>query len=102
MKVTNSQAQALVKILKKAESFSYSKGEYEIKEYKITDCETFLSVVLEVGMIGDEGTMAQIFCRDRVHLFIGKKGGITYPTSKRRKTKRFDGSLLGVAIEQRN
>jgi hypothetical protein len=33
-------------------------------------------VSLTVGMKGDEGTMAQAFCRDHRHLWIGKNGGV--------------------------
>jgi hypothetical protein len=36
-------------------------------------------------MKDDEGTMASVLCRDRVHLFIGKKGGVRYPVSKKSK-----------------
>ena len=84
--MTEKQARALYRILKGAETFDYSRGAgtYEIKEYKVEETEYFLSVVLEVGMIGDEGTMAQVFCRDRVHLFVGKRGGITYPVTNKR------------------
>jgi hypothetical protein len=34
-------------------------------------------VVCEIGLVGDEGTMASIFARDSSHGFIGKRGGIS-------------------------
>ena len=108
IKLTGSQAKALCNILHKADTFDFNrgKGNYEIKEYTVRGYDSFVSVILEVGMVGDEGTLAQVYARDRVHLFIGKRGGITYPSSDENgkwcakplaKT-----SLLGVAIEQRH
>ncbi len=32
-------------------------------------------VTVEVGMIGDENSMASILCRDYRHVMIGKRGG---------------------------
>lgn len=50
---------------------------YEIKEW---DAKLLgygiVSVVVEVGMKNDAGTMASILCRDRFHVFIGKNGGM--------------------------
>lgn len=51
--------------------------DYEYKEFKIVDGDTKLVFLLtEVGHIGDEGTMASIFCRTRRHIAIGPKGKI--------------------------
>jgi hypothetical protein len=50
---------------------------YEIKIEEVEDCGHFVSLVLEVGMVDDEGTMAEIICRNRRHFFIGKRGGVT-------------------------
>ena len=61
----------------------------EIKEKKIEDLGHCISMVIEVGQIGDEGTMAAIFCRQRAHIFIGKKGGCSTYTNSRR-----DGKLI--------
>ena len=59
---------------------------YEIKQWVVEEYETFISLVVEVGMIGDENTYASIYGRDRLHVFIGKKGGITIPIYKANKT----------------
>ena len=104
--MTDGQAKALCRVLKMAETFDFShgKGEYEIKEYEVKDCEYFLSVVIETGMVGDEGTMASILCRNRVHLFIGKRGGITYPCYKNGKhmTKQLSKTtIFGVYMDQK-
>ena len=52
-------------------------NDYEIK-YRQADqlTENIVSLVVEVGMKNDEGTYAALLCRDRIHVFIGKKGGV--------------------------
>ena len=103
--ITKAQEKAIAGIKKLAEKLhSYHADKYEIKQFEITDCEYFVSVVVEVGMKDDEGTLAEVFCRDRAHLFIGKRGGITYPVFKNGRTyyKRFKGySLLQAVVDQR-
>lgn len=48
---------------------------YEWKEFKAELLEWgAISVVMEIGMKNDEGKMSSIFCRYRVHLFVGRKG----------------------------
>jgi hypothetical protein len=51
----------------------------EIKAWEVEDYATFVSVYVVTGMKNDEGTLAQVFARDRAHLFIGKRGGTTFP-----------------------
>lgn len=104
--MTEQQAKALCRILHSADTFDYGhgKGTYEIKQYDVDDCKYFISVVLEVGMVGDEDTLASILCRSRVHLFIGKRGGITYPVCKKGKTSTKHLSkttLYGVMVDQK-
>ena len=51
----------------------------EIKEFKVEELEWgSVSLIAEVGGIGDEGTYAQLMCRERIHIFIGKNGAISY------------------------
>lgn len=100
--MTDLQAKTLCKVLRMANEldFSRGKGGYEIKQYEVSDCDYFLSVVIETGSVGDEGTLASIICRERAHLFIGKRGGITY-INKRGTQKRFTrGSLLTISLDQ--
>lgn len=76
---------------------------FEIKEWEVEDCGSFVAVTVETGLKNDKGTMASILCRDRAHLFIGKRGGITYPVYRNGKQiqRRFNGySLLSVVLEQ--
>lgn len=84
------------------QEFFYDKEKYEIKQFDVSETEYFVSVVGEVGLKGDEGTLAQVFGRERFHLFIGKKGGITYYNRKgtTKHLKRYEG-LLTISLAQR-
>ena len=51
----------------------------EIKKFEVQELEFgSVSLIAEVGGVGDEGTYAEILCRERIHVFIGKNGAITY------------------------
>lgn len=108
--MTKSQEKALNEIKALAEKWAnegYKDG--ELKEWSVEENEHFLSVVIEIGNKNDEDTLAQVFCRDKAHMFIGKRGGVTYPVNKRLKngtfkhyTKAFKGySLLQAIVDQR-
>ena len=101
--MTKAQEKAVAKIRALAEQNFYA-DDMEFKEWEVEDCGAFVSVVVETGHKNDEGTMAAIFCRDRAHLFIGERGGITYPVYKNGKhyCKRFKGySILQAVCDQR-
>ena len=73
---------------------------YEMKEEHIEELGVggIVSVVMETGMKEDEGTMAAILCRNRIHVFIGPKGGVTC-ISRNRKTGgtcTYEDTWLGV------
>ncbi len=66
-----------------SEKFAHN---YEIKEFEVKkNYGGTQMVVMEVGRIGDEGTAASIFCRDRKIIFIGKRGGVKAYNSKNQK-----------------
>ena len=67
--------------------FSFGKDGYELKQFEIREYPTFVAVVAEVGMVNDEGTMAAVFCRNRVHVYVGKRGGLSYPATNKRTGK---------------
>lgn len=102
--MTKSQEAALAKIHKLVERELYS-DKYEIKRFETRDNDSFISLIVEYGLIGDEGTLAEVFGRDSAHLFIGKRGGITYPMhnkSGKFYTKKFEGySILQAVCDQR-
>ena len=85
--MTKSQLDKINMIRNQAENLhgEYSKN-YEIKDWNIEEFDTFISLIVEVGMIGDENTYASIYGRDRLHVFIGKKGGVTIPIYNTNKT----------------
>lgn len=66
----------------------------EIKELEVCHYEgdrvTF--VTLEVGFVGDEGTLAQSLTRDYRHVMIRSGGGITLMNGARAPRQRKDGS----------
>lgn len=108
--MTRSQEKAIARIRALAEK--HAEGcfrEGELKKWKIDENEYFVAVYVEIGMKNDEGTLAEVFCRDAAHLFVGKRGGITYPVSKTYKngkykhyTKKFEGySILQAVVDQR-
>ena len=77
--MTKAQEMA-VENLKNAFFKTFSYGHPEGREFKEVHIEYWeetetVYVRLEMGLIGDEGTMATIFCRDSTTTCIGKKGG---------------------------
>jgi len=107
--MTRQQEAALNRIKLKCQSTLFFSENYEFKKWEVKDYQSFVSLVFETGMKGDEGTMAAIFARDRAHLFIGPRGGVTYPVHKalkngkhRHSERRWDWvSILTPVIDQR-
>ena len=99
--MTNSQENAIERIRKLVESGL--RDSQEIKVWEIKEYETFVSVYVVYGLKNDEGTLAELICRDKAHLFVGKRGGITYPIHKNGKqiTRQFKGySILQAVCDQ--
>jgi hypothetical protein len=87
--MTNMQQRVVNQIRRDAEKM-HSVGNYEIKEWEVIDHEWGnVSVYLEIGLVGDEGTMAQYIGRDKLHIFIGPKGGTRIPCYKTKKDGTF-------------
>ena len=110
MMITKAQEKAISNIKKLAEKlYDQHADKYEIKKFEVDVNKYFANVIVEVGMKEDEGTMAEVFCRDTAQLYVGPRGGITYPVSKKMKDgswkhyeKRFCGySLLQAVVDQR-
>ena len=76
----------------------------EIKKFEVIDESSYgyISVLAEIGGIDDDGTLAEIYARDRIHVFIGVKGGISYYDNKCKKHSLGRKSLLSVSLSQRN
>lgn len=96
--MTTAQTKA-VETLKKEFFKYYSYGHPETREFKEIHVEEWeevgtVYIRLEMGLIGDEGTMAECFCRDTTAVCIGKKGG--YFSYRRSSNKKCNLSLLGA------
>lgn len=71
-------------------SYGSDKDRYEVKKFEVNPISpeqkrSIYSVVIEVGLKGDEGTTASIYCRNRNHFFIGRRGKIEVVKEKHRK-----------------
>lgn len=97
--MTQAQEKALTKIRGLVDKELYTDA-YEIKEWTVRECEYFVSLVVEYGLKNDEGTMAAVIGRDRAHLFIGKRGGITYPVTSKKTGKQICKQFKGYSILQ--
>lgn len=106
--MTSAQEKAIARIERLVKKNLYSDN-YEIKKWEIHENEYFVALVGEWGMKDDENTLAEVFGRDSFQVFIGKRGGITYPVHKTMKNgkyksyyKRFDGiTMLQVVLDQK-
>ena len=99
--MTKSQEKAIERIRKLVES--ECRDRYEIKIWELKEHETFVSLYVAYGLKNDEGTLAELLCRDKAHLFVGKRGGITYPIYKngRQIERKFKGySILQAVVDQ--
>lgn len=61
---------------------------YEVKSLNIRDSYGDAYIDVEIGVKNDDGTMAEIFCRNYYLFFIGKRGGIYQFNSKYSKVYR--------------
>lgn len=100
--LTPSQEKALRRIWRAAWDRASNGGltDVEVKEFNLKPIGSgpylTVSVVLELGRVGDENTAASVFCRTRGHFFVGSHGGIRVAgvgyssdfEGKRQKTRR--------------
>ena len=63
---------------------------HNFKAYELKKFETYqygddapVYMIIEVGMVGDENTLAEAFCRNYRHIVIGKNGGLELLNGKR-------------------
>lgn len=79
----------------------------ELKQFEVHENEYFVAVIAEVGTPGDEGTLAEAFCRYHAQVFIGKRGGMRYPMNRILKSGKFryyekaHSNFFSTAIDQR-
>lgn len=102
--MTQLQEKAIDRIRNLVESDMYIDNQ-EIKIWEVTDCDYFVSLTVEYGYKNDEGTLASLIARTRAQLFIGKRGGVTYPVINKKGQfvrRQFGGySILQAALDQK-
>lgn len=65
------------------------KKEVKSKEVKQLSYDEKVFLSIQVGSVGDEGTVKEILYRDTYQIFIGVRGGISY-VSKNNKLRHAD------------
>lgn len=73
-------------------------GNHEIKQFEVTDLDKVVMVFIEVGLIGDEGTMASILCRNTAMFNIGQRGALRHYNKATRNFKKTS-TLLGACLD---
>lgn len=81
MDITKSQKRKirhLIRYVRSSDFPSCAPGDYEFKRIEVTKPEDHRHVFLltEVGLKGDEGTLASVFARTTRHYMIGPRGGL--------------------------
>lgn len=96
--MNRSERRALRRILKSSDLYQYDGSaisrrvrdtDKELKRFEIKRIHpNAISVVVEVGCVGDENDMRSVLCRHRIHAFIGPRGGITVSPRKNKTRAR--------------
>lgn len=78
--MTEAQIRAINKLICEIVEDAYDGNAYEFKEYEVSEVGSRGTVALHavVGLKKDEGTLAAIFCRNSYHIFIGRRGGLSF------------------------
>jgi len=59
------------------ERYEYKRFEVvEYTDYPYSEDSPMVYVVTDVGLVGDEGTMAEVFARVHRHIRVGPRGGL--------------------------
>lgn len=77
--ITKAQTRTIEDLRKRyapREGYEFKQNEIRIQPWDETSGEYSLFLILETGLINDEGTAAAIFARDHRMFMIGKRGGI--------------------------
>lgn len=83
--MTAAQERLLARI--KAQALACAHGadfvdRYEFKKWEVEVTPHFVSLVLETGRKGDEGTYGALLCRNYRHIFIGPNGALKLANAK--------------------
>lgn len=114
MNMTPSQERAIQEIIENSIRYQFSgddletrrraplavlaHSDYEFKQFNIAFYPRYISVVVEIGLRGDEGTAAALFGRDYRHYHIGRRGGIELLNPKRKKDGRGKSAFFCITL----
>ena len=86
--MTPDQKRKIEKLRKDAETYA---SFMEIKKFDVEEtCSKFVSVFVEIGMIGDEDNIfSRLYNREHTLVFIGKRGGMKVPHSRQLKNGKW-------------
>lgn len=102
--MTPSQFRKYAELQIKVEAEAQEMG-MEIKKFEATNHGSFVSLSIILGYKDDEVKPLLKFARDHAQLFIGKRGGITYPvwlTKVKMVCRPYQGySILQAVCDQR-
>lgn len=95
--MTPSQYDSVRQVVRSGFEKTVGIGEYEIKTMTAKREEHSGNIILtiEMGGKGDEGTMASIFCRYRMHVWIGRAGGLTVYVDGEKKVTGWKALIYG-------
>ena len=78
----------------------------EVKCFDVQDNKHYVCVYVCVGAKNDGGTLAEVYCRESVLLFIGKKGAVTFPVwdaeNKEQRYKKYRNMFCACYDYQNN
>lgn len=74
-----SQLRAIARVVASGwDHFGDYAKDHEVKSFRVSrQSYGGLSVVIEFGSVGDEHSLASVFCRSRAHVFVGPRGRVT-------------------------
>lgn len=76
----NAKQQQAIEDFKKEAFRRHCNGKPDTHEFKCIEVKELeggiVSLIVEIGRKGDEGTAASLFARDRYHVFIWDRGGL--------------------------
>ena len=95
----NQKQKQVIELLKHTilnERQKHATNQYEYKEWEVNVREIeligrkyeFVYVSCTTGLVGDEGTMASVLCREHRHIHIGKRGAVKLTNAKVKKHSR--------------
>ena len=77
--ITSSQARQLRELIRRGVTWwrGHSRPEVKLATVQSMGGRGHLVVRLEIGSVGDEGTLAEVFGREYFALYLGRRGGVS-------------------------